>query len=106
MGKRPNVSFSGVQRRTELLCSARCSSCESFDANSPSANSDCFNSFYQGGEVAISGWVISYLIQQREGDPSKVGNVTSGFWGGITGRLSFPGPKIPSTNKRQWVALS
>jgi hypothetical protein len=42
--------------------------------------------FYQGGEVAISGWVISYLIQYRSGDPSQVGNVTSGFWGGITGK--------------------
>jgi fucose permease len=41
-------------------------------------------SFYQGSEVAISGWVISYLIHYRDGDPSKVGNVTSGFWGGIT----------------------
>lgn len=40
--------------------------------------------FYQGGEVAISGWVISYLIHVRDGDPSQVGNVTSGFWGGIT----------------------
>ena len=40
--------------------------------------------FYQGGEVAISGWVISYLIQHRDGDPSKAGNVTAGFWGGIT----------------------
>ena len=34
--------------------------------------------------MAISGWVISYLIHYRQGDPSKVGNVTSGFWGGIT----------------------
>jgi fucose permease len=39
---------------------------------------------YQGAEVAISGWVISYLIHIRHGDPSQVGNVTSGFWGGIT----------------------
>ena len=38
--------------------------------------------FYQGAEVAISGWVISFLINYRQGDPSKVGNVTSGFWGG------------------------
>lgn len=43
-----------------------------------------FYSFYQGAEVAISGWVISYLIHYRKGDPSQVGNVTSGFWGGIT----------------------
>ena len=42
------------------------------------------SSFYQGAEVAISGWVISYLIHYRRGNPSKVGNVTSGFWGGIT----------------------
>lgn len=39
---------------------------------------------YQGAEVAISGWIISFLIQMRNGDPSKVGYVTSGFWGGIT----------------------
>lgn len=44
--------------------------------------------FYQGSEVAISGWVISYLIHYRDGDPAHVGKVTSGFWGGITlGRM-------------------
>lgn len=36
------------------------------------------------GKVAISGWVISFLVQFRHGDPSKVGYVTSGFWAGIT----------------------
>lgn len=35
---------------------------------------------YQGAEVAISGWFISYLINYRNGDPSKVGYVTAGFW--------------------------
>ncbi|KAI1367874.1 major facilitator superfamily transporter [Xylaria arbuscula] len=39
---------------------------------------------YQGAEVSISGWVISFLIATRKGDPTAVGNVTSGFWGGIT----------------------
>lgn len=39
---------------------------------------------YQGGEVADSGWFISYLINYRNGDPAKVGYVTAGFWGGIT----------------------
>ncbi|KAF2993191.1 hypothetical protein E8E14_000584 [Neopestalotiopsis sp. 37M] len=38
---------------------------------------------YQGAEVSISGWVISFLIAARGGDPYSVGNVTSGFWGGI-----------------------
>ena len=37
------------------------------------------HSFYQGSEVAISGWVISYLIHYRDGAPSKVGNVTAGL---------------------------
>ena len=39
---------------------------------------------YQGAEVSISGWVISFLIAYRGGDPAKTGFVTSGFWGGIT----------------------
>jgi len=43
---------------------------------------------YQGCEVAISGWVISFLVSYRGGDPTKVGYVTAGFWAGITvGRL-------------------
>jgi len=52
---------------------------------------------YQGAEVSISGWVISYLISFRGGDPYKVGFVTAGFWGGITlGRfvLSHATPRI------------
>jgi fucose permease len=39
---------------------------------------------YQGAEVSISGWVISFLITERQGNPAKVGYVTAGFWGGIT----------------------
>jgi len=35
---------------------------------------------YQGAEVSISGWFISYLIKYRSGDPAKVGYVTAGFW--------------------------
>jgi fucose permease len=52
---------------------------------------------YQGSEVSISGWVISFLIATRHGNPSAVGYVTAGFWGGITlGRflLSHPAHKI------------
>lgn len=48
---------------------------------------------YQGAEVSISGWVISFLIQVRGGDPSSVGYVTAGFWAGITiGRFALSGP--------------
>jgi fucose permease len=52
---------------------------------------------YQGSEVSTSGWVISFLIEARGGDPAKVGYVTAGFWGGITlGRfvLSHLAPRI------------
>ncbi|KAL8833187.1 MAG: hypothetical protein Q9170_004444 [Blastenia crenularia] len=52
---------------------------------------------YQGAEVSISGWVISFLIAYRHGDPSRVGYVTAGFWGGVTaGRfaLTYPAKKI------------
>lgn len=52
---------------------------------------------YQGAEVSISGWVISFLEDTRGGDPNRVGYVTSGFWAGITlGRfiLSAPAHKI------------
>ncbi|KAI2624336.1 MFS general substrate transporter [Hypoxylon sp. NC1633] len=45
---------------------------------------------YQGAEVSISGWVISFLIATRNGEPSAVGYVTAGFWGGITlGRFAL-----------------
>ncbi|KAL8789672.1 MAG: hypothetical protein Q9195_006725 [Heterodermia aff. obscurata] len=52
---------------------------------------------YQGAEVSISGWVISFLISYRHSSPARVGYVTAGFWGGITlGRfaLSHPAHKI------------
>ncbi|KAK4989545.1 hypothetical protein LTR50_003152 [Elasticomyces elasticus] len=39
---------------------------------------------YQGAEVSVSGWMISYLINYRNGDPNRVGYVTAGFWAGIT----------------------
>ena len=39
---------------------------------------------YQGAEVSISGWVVSFLISYREGNPSQVGYVSAGFWAGIT----------------------
>ncbi|KAL1652214.1 hypothetical protein SLS58_000341 [Diplodia intermedia] len=35
---------------------------------------------YQGAEVAIAGWVISFLIDYRGGNPAQVGYVTAGFF--------------------------
>lgn len=43
--------------------------------------------FYQGGEVSIGGWIVTYLLDYRGAD-SNYGYVASGFWGGLTlGRL-------------------
>lgn len=56
-----------------------------------------FTFAYQGAEVSISGWVISFLISYRHSARSQAGFVTSGFWGGITlGRflLSHPAHEI------------
>ncbi|KAK7958403.1 bypass of stop codon protein 6 [Apiospora saccharicola] len=42
---------------------------------------------YQGAEVSISGWVISFLMAERPAsgvDPASIGYVTAGFWAGIT----------------------
>ncbi|KAI9670468.1 MAG: hypothetical protein M1829_004791 [Trizodia sp. TS-e1964] len=57
---------------------------------------------YQGAEVSISGWVISFLQAYRISTTSSlstasIGYVTSGFWAGITlGRfiLSHPAQRI------------
>jgi fucose permease len=52
---------------------------------------------YQGAEVSISGWIVSYLINYRDGDPAHVGYVSSGFWAGITfGRfvLTYPARRV------------
>lgn len=44
--------------------------------------------FYQGSEVALGGWIVTFLLNYRKGDPETVGYVASGFWGGLTiGRL-------------------
>lgn len=52
---------------------------------------------YQGAEVSISGWIVSFLISTRHGDVSSIGYVSAGFWAGITvGRflLSHPAHTI------------
>ncbi|KAL3490007.1 major facilitator superfamily domain-containing protein [Aspergillus germanicus] len=52
---------------------------------------------YQGAEVSISGWVVSFLIAYRDGNASQVGYVSAGFWAGITlGRflLVYPANRI------------
>lgn len=48
--------------------------------------------FYQGSEVSLGGWIVSYLLDYRHAGNSY-GYVLSGFWGGLTlGRLVFTRP--------------
>lgn len=58
---------------------------------------------YQGAEVSISGWVISFLLSARPGgDPARVGYVTAGFWAGVTaGRFLLTpfAPRFPGGSK-------
>jgi fucose permease len=68
-------------------------------SNRPTVLGALFMFSYQGAEVAISGWVISFLVKFRHGDPSKVGYVTSGFWAGITLGEQFP-PKLSAPADR------
>lgn len=61
---------------------------------------------YQGAEVSISGWVISFLISYRHSSPGRVGYVTAGFWAGITlGRFLLSHPAHRLGEKRAVVGL-
>lgn len=61
---------------------------------------------YQGAEVSISGWVVSFLISYRNGDPSNVGYVSAGFWAGITiGRFLLSHPAYKFGEKISVVVL-
>src|SRR4029077_15075396 len=45
---------------------------------------------YQGAEVSISGWIVSFMIAYRGGSPAHVGYVSAGFWAGImVGRFAL-----------------
>lgn len=75
-------------------------------ANKVTILSALFIFAYQGAEVSISGWVISFLITYRRSDPSRVGYVTAGFWGGITlGRFLLSHPAHRIGEKRAVAAL-
>ncbi|KAJ3549069.1 hypothetical protein NMY22_g1015 [Coprinellus aureogranulatus] len=44
---------------------------------------------YVGVEVTIGGWIVTYIIQERNGGPSS-GYISSGFFGGLTlGRVAL-----------------
>lgn len=46
--------------------------------------------FYQGGEVAIGGWITTYLREYRGHSNASIGYVASGYWFGLSfGRLGL-----------------
>lgn len=52
---------------------------------------------YVGVEVILSGWIVTFMIRVRGGQPFSSGMVAMGFWLGITvGRvlLGFLTPRI------------
>ncbi|KAJ8103390.1 major facilitator superfamily domain-containing protein [Lipomyces tetrasporus] len=46
--------------------------------------------FYMGAEAGIGGWIVTFMVTKRQGDPAKMGAVASGFWVGLTaGRMAL-----------------
>lgn len=62
--------------------------------------------FYQGSEVSMGGWVVTFILSYRKGDPTSVGFVSSGFWAGVTvGRFLLTGPLIKYMGNRRSVLV-
>ncbi|KAJ9636325.1 hypothetical protein H2199_008000 [Coniosporium tulheliwenetii] len=52
---------------------------------------------YVGAEVALGGWIVTFMIRERSGEAFASGMVATGFWTGITvGRfvLGFVTPRL------------
>lgn len=62
--------------------------------------------FYQGGEVSIGGWIVTYLLDYR-GANNNYGYVASGFWGGLTlGRLILTRPLHKYLGARRSITVA
>lgn len=62
--------------------------------------------FYQGAEVSLGGWIVTFLLDYRKGNSNLVGYVASGFWGGLTvGRLFLTAPLHNTLGPRKSVTL-
>lgn len=58
--------------------------------------------FYQGSEVSIGGWCVTYLIDYKGGDINSIGYVASAFWFGLTmGRLILTHPVYKAFGARR-----
>jgi fucose permease len=85
-----HVNTATRKQRAHAVTQRKWQSFRTLLSSKPTVLGALFIFAYQGAEVAISGWVIAFLVQFRHGDPSKVGYVTAGFWTGITLGKSLP----------------
>lgn len=61
--------------------------------------------FYQGSEVSLAGWIVTFLLDYRNG-PASVGYVASGFWAGLTiGRLVLTRPMDVKFGARRSITV-
>lgn len=52
-----------------------------------------FRLCYQGAEVSLAGWIVTFLLDYRHSNPNSTGYVASGLWAGLTlGRLLLTRP--------------
>ncbi|GME97848.1 unnamed protein product [Ambrosiozyma monospora] len=50
--------------------------------------------FYQGGEVILGGWIVTFLIDYRGGSKETTGYIASCFWAGLTAGRLFMTPLL------------
>ncbi|KAG2732932.1 hypothetical protein G9P44_003922 [Scheffersomyces stipitis] len=63
--------------------------------------------FYQGAEVAMGGWIVSFFLDYRNANPKYAGYTASGFWGGLTiGRLCLTIPLHKALGARKGVIIA
>ncbi|KAJ3836159.1 MFS general substrate transporter [Lentinula raphanica] len=92
------------KRQEELLLEIGQAPDEDVSSNSATASSNLYSQIlnirvvyllatfaliYVGVEVTIGGWIVTFIIRERDGGPSA-GYISSGFFGGLTlGRLAL-----------------
>ena len=61
---------------------------------------------YVGIEVALGGWIVTFMLRIRHGQPFESGLTATGFWLGITvGRLIL-GFVTPRLGEKAAIAVS
>ena len=56
--------------------------------------------------MSMGGWVVTFILNYRKGNPSTVGFVSSGFWAGVTvGRFFLTSSMIKYIGSRRSVII-